>query len=364
MNRQRMRVCFSTLYPNTLSSRYRVYQYVPKLRDHGIEAVVRSAVSETTFARFYNSSSFTERWRYHVEEFFRVRRTLKDAPHCDLLFIQKGCALIDWKFWESPLAKLHSGFVYDLDDAVFLSPPATAPRLLSFLENSDQVSFFLRESKKVIAGNRLLADYARQFNSQVEIIPTPVNTDQIYPNPQGQDRDPRVLGWVGSAGTRRYLNAIAKPLSRVASKYPKMKFIVVSDSLDGIDLGLFSPLEIDLVKWDADRERENLWQMDIGLMPQPDTDWARYKCGYKALQYMAAGVPVVASPIGVIPEMLREGAGILVHKDEQWCDRLCELIESPVVRANTVRSGLSRVHQDYSLNVCSEKLAKCLLEIP
>jgi glycosyltransferase involved in cell wall biosynthesis len=159
-----------------------------------------------------------------------------------------------------------------------------------------------------------------------------------------------VIGWTGTHSTSAYLEGIYSALETLNKKY-NFKFLVISNKQPSRQLAVDSWQE-----WQKETEIEDLDQIDIGIMPMPDNDWTRGKCGFKALQFMALGKPVVASPVGVNTEIIQDGVnGFLASAEEEWVEKLSRLIEDPELRERLGKAGRKTVVERYSVEANKEK---------
>ena len=127
------------------------------------------------------------------------------------------------------------------------------------------------------------------------------------------------IGWTGSHSTLKYLDEIQPVLHKILQEYPTVEFIVIADRPPSLDVGS----SVKFVPWNSETEIKDLLQFDIGIMPLPDDEWAKGKCGFKALQYMALELPAVASPVGVNSKIINHGVnGFLCNTPEEWEEAL------------------------------------------
>jgi glycosyltransferase involved in cell wall biosynthesis len=245
--------------------------------------------------------------------------------------------------------------VYDLDDAIWLSGSRLAggSPLATLKRSSRKAEWLAATAERVIAGNVVLAEWLSQHASDVTVIPSLVDTARIEPR-RHTDRRELVLGWIGSRTTAPYLHRIATPIKRLARGLPgrEVRLLMVgapsSVQLDGV--------LCEHVAWSDEAERVALAQMDIGLMPLPDNAWTRGKCSYKAIQYMAAGVPVVADDVGTAESTI-EGGGYVVRDDYQWAEALLALAEDEALRSRLGGAGRRRAVANYSVDRWARPLA-------
>ena len=211
----------------------------------------------------------------------------------------------------------------------------------------------------MIAGNEFLADYARRYNDAVHVIPTCVDTTKFIP--RADDRRGAavpVIGWIGTPTTAPYLQALQSVLQEVARTH---RFVL---RVCGAGSPLVIPgVTIEQMPWTLDSEVALFNTCDIGVYPLTDDEWARGKCGFKAIQFMACGVPVVAAPVGVNRDIVEDGVnGLLASTPAEWVEKLRRLIDDPALRATLGRAGRGTIEERYSLNVNAPKMVDAVLD--
>jgi glycosyltransferase involved in cell wall biosynthesis len=206
-----------------------------------------------------------------------------------------------------------------------------------------------------MAGNAYLADYARRFNDRVSIVPTTIDTER-YPPVERPPNDVPVIGWTGSYSTAKYLQILAAPLRRLRERMAFRLVVVGAEfSLDGVD--------VECRPWDSRHEVEDLRDFDVGVMPLLDTEWERGKCGLKALQYMALGIPCVVSPVGVNSDIVRDDVeGFTASSAEDWENALARLLSDPALRRRLGQAAREKVVARYSAKVHAPRVAEILRE--
>jgi glycosyltransferase involved in cell wall biosynthesis len=337
-----MKVLFITQYDERgASSRCRVYQYLPLLAARGIEGEVTP--------RF---PPFPELWRR--------------AGAVDAVFLQKRVPSIPQLL---VLRRRAPRLLFDFDDAIWLRSASAGPKARpARLRKRLRLAAALRLSDQVIAGNDYLAAYARRWNPRVAVLPTPVDLDydgDMILQPADSRSDSSLvtghsslpsLGWVGHPSTLGYLRRLEPALGALAQRYPGLRLrVVCSEPYES------AAIPVENVPWSLEQEVTNLRGFEIGLMPLEDDPWARGKCAYKALQYMAVGTPVVCSPVGMNLEVIQEGEnGLLAGDLDAWERQLSRLIESPELRARLGAAGRRTVEQRYSLATLVPRLAERL----
>jgi glycosyltransferase involved in cell wall biosynthesis len=238
--------------------------------------------------------------------------------------------------------------ILDVDDAIFLYRGGGFARRLA--EMSDQV----------ICGNSYLAEWFGLLNRNVTIIPTAVDAARYFPLPENKDvADRKAIGWLGTSGNLKYLYSIEKALAKAMRMVPEAQLVVVCDKAP--EFQWIDPIRIKYVRWEERNEVESIQSMDVGIMPLDDTPWARGKCSLKMLQYMACGLPVVVSPVGMNAEVLAmENLGIAASTESQWTDALIALLERKDMRSQMGSTGRKIIEERFSIDVIAPRLAACL----
>lgn len=327
------------------SSRYRIYQYIPYLREAGIEVTVCPLFREGWFQildmhpcglRLLAKAIYSS-----VRFMVRLRDLLK-VRECDLYVFEHQAFPYLPAFLERMSKRINPNMVLEFDDAIFLT----------FLHGR-KIPRLIRMSKHVIVGNSYLQDYALKFNPNVTVIPTVIDTKRYRPREQYEFRGKPVIGWVGLAYNLSYLVRLRGALLKLRKEVGDFELRIICSR----------PLKMDGVRtsfkrWSYEDEVVDIRGFDIGIMPLPDDEWARGKCGLKLLQYMACGVPVVASPVGVNTEIIRDGKnGFLARNEEEWIKKLSLLLRDEESRRQMGKAGRRTVQTRYSLRLWGPRLA-------
>jgi len=336
-----MRVLFLTISGrNGASSRYRVYQFLPELERRGHEAVVMpQADAGRGIAR-------------PLKRYMEHREVLRAAQSADVVVIQKR--LFDADVVKGIKNSSGGRLVFDFDDSIFTSPagdwsPSTRRRV------DGRLRAVIGAADVVIAGNGFLGDKARELGAKtVEVIPTSVDLSGYIVKKHADG--PVTLGWIGSSVNHRYLDMLADVLQGLSKRHVGLRLLVVSDRdffMDGV--------EVVNRRWSEQTEVNDLFDMDIGLMPLEDNEWTRGKCALKALQYMAAGIPPVCSAVGANLDVVEDGRdGYLCGDDACWTESIEKLIGDAGLRERMGAEARRKVEGSYSLERAAERLVKCI----
>jgi glycosyltransferase involved in cell wall biosynthesis len=330
------------------SSRYRVYQLLPWLQKLGIVCEVSPAIDDALYRCLYLNSGRRASRRAAFSAIWRRRRDdLRRVDDFDAVFVQKGVFPGLYSGFERKMAA-RKPVVFDFDDAVWL-PRVGGSRALRALHRESAVQDILQCATTVIAGNSFLADYATRFNRKVIVVPSSID---LAAYPRGNNSN--MVGWIGSRTTLPYLSPL-KPVFETLG----IKLRVIASG-DPTRLGF----EAEFHPWRLETEMEELSQFGVGIAPLPDTLWERGKCGVKILQYMACGIPVVASPVGVNARLVVDGVnGFLAKNTDEWTTALRTLTADSSQRQRLGAVGRMEVEKHYTVQRAAETVSSVLRDL-
>ena len=338
--------------------RFRVSQYIPYLRHAGFDVTVSPFYSREYFSFVYRPGNYLRKGTGFIALTWRRMRELLSIRDYDLVLLYREAIPIGPIFVERWIHRLGIPIVYDFDDAIFMRAVSPANQAVSFLKNPRRVAQILKVSDEVSVGNEFLAQYARQFNSRVTVIPTAVDTRRFVPRTDAPPAAGRklVVGWIGSPTTFQYLESLQEVLAGVAARHP----FILKVSGAGRPVN-FPGVEVQEVPWSMGDEVSLFNTCDIGVYPLTDDDWSRGKCGFKAIQCMACGVPVVAAAVGVNREIIEDGVNsYLASTRPEWIDKLSRLLTDDALRRRMAQAGRRTIEERYSLDVTAPQLAGVL----
>ena len=350
-----MNVLFLTRYDRLgASSRLRSYQYFPFLREAGFGVTVAPLFGDDYVRGLYrgNISTMTV-----VKAYIDRLRFMLKARQYDLVFLEYEMLpwLPDWiefNLWPEGLP-----VVVDYDDAIFHRYDQHS---LAFVRRvlGDKIDRVMRRAALVIVGNDYLGEHARLAGAQrIASLPTVADGTRYAVMEKSED-SPLTIGWIGSPTTARYLRLVA-PVLRAMIASHCVRVVAV-----GAKASQLKDLPIETRPWSEETEAAEIQQFDIGIMPLPDDLWERGKCGYKLIQYMASGKPVVASPVGANSVIVRHGVnGFLANAEPEWCSALSCLCEDAALRKRMGDEGRRRMEQDYYVQVAAPRFVSLLRSV-
>ncbi len=336
------------------SSRIRSYQYLPYLSSHDIDVVVAPLFSDSYITRMYAGRiSMMEVIRSYFNRFYSI----VCSRNFDLIWIEKE--MLPWipSWIEFGLVASQSPIIVDYDDALFHRYDQHDNILIRKLMGG-KIDNVMRRADVVLVGNRYLGNRARQAGaSRIEYLPTAVDVSRYHVS-NNNNNNRLIIGWIGSPGTTEYLQSIADVFRTVVINHPNVKFVAV-----GADIEKLHNCPVEVRSWSEESEVEEIQRFDIGIMPLPDEPFERGKCGYKLIQYMACAKPVVASPVGVNTEIVKNGNnGFLAKNPSDWLNVLPKLIVNKQLRQQFGSAGRVLVESDYAILKIAPRLVQILNE--
>ncbi len=334
------------------SSRLRFYQYLPFLENQRFEV---------SFSPFFGFDYLVGLYAGHVS-FLSILKSYVGRfavlllwRNANLFWVEKE--LLPWcpAWLELMLLGRATKLVVDYDDAWFHRYDRhSLPWVRSLLGN--KIDRIMARADLVIAGNEYLAQRALAAGARrVEMIPTVVDLSRYPKGVRSKSKSKIVVGWMGSPSTAKYLMPLKLVVEKLSTEFD-VRFLAV-----GALPGQLSGTPFETIPWSEDTEVAQLDQFDVGIMPLPDKDWERGKCGYKLIQYMASGLPVIASPVGVNCEIVSAGEnGFLVSSEDEWYQALKALLSDKGMRNEFGSAGRLKVERCYCLEVTSLVLRKAL----
>jgi glycosyltransferase involved in cell wall biosynthesis len=342
-----MKILFIVPYPvgKAASQRYRVEQWLPVLQEQTINYKLAPFWDLATWDVLYKHGYSLQKLLGLAKGMLRRLLLLSRLPAYDYIFIHREATPVGPPWFEWLAAKVfRKKLIFDFDDAIWMPNTTEDNSMASNYKWHHKTAQICNWSYKVSAGNHFLQRYALNYNPNAVYLPTVLNTTANYCKIKEQQTERVTIGWIGSHSTLPYLKLIEPVLQQLEQNY-SFDFIVVADREP--DLKLKS---LKFIVWSEATEVESLLQFNIGVMPLPDTEWAKGKCAFKALQYMALGIPAVVSQVGAnitaVPDSL---AGYSCTTRQEWYEKLELLLQDADLRAKLGRAGKKWVAQAYSM---------------
>jgi len=330
------------------SSRVRFYQYLPYLATQGIHVTVANLLGSNYLEDLYGGRR--RRFGDIIGAYIRRLGYIIKSNRFDLLWVQSE--ILPWlpALGEKILYHLNIPYVVDYDDAIFHRYDLNPNRIVRSLLKA-KISKVMRYSSAVIVGNEYLEKYAiRTGAKRVEYIPTVIDLDR-YSIKDCVHVSGFNVGWIGSPMTTVYLNLIKPAIIRFFKEGNSSLSLVGPRYVD------LDEIPVKIIPWSEKNEVTNIQNFDVGIMPLSDSPWERGKCGYKLIQYMACGKPVIASPVGANIAIVEHGVnGFLTESTEEWLEALTILRDDSDLRKKMGTEGRKIVERKYCLQVTAPRL--------
>jgi glycosyltransferase involved in cell wall biosynthesis len=337
------------------SSRVRFYQYLPYLEAEGIHVTIANLLEDD-----YLQDIYLRRRRHFgdiIGAYIRRLGYLLKSNRFDLLWVEYE--ILPWvPAWaETILSNLGIPYVVDYDDAVFhrynMHPRAMVRGLLG-----NKIDVVMRRAAFVTVGNHYLWDYARKAGAKrVEYVPSVIDFDRYQLTPQAES-PVFTIGWIGSPVTAKYLHLVYPALADVCRNGSGRLVLVGSGQLE------LHGVPAEIRGWSEETEVADIQTFDVGIMPMPDEAWAKGKCGYKLIQYMACARPVVASPVGVARQIIEDSRdGFLATTTMDWVSAFRILRDNQRLRERMGKAGRIKIERQYCTQITAPLLVSLLMSI-
>lgn len=339
------------------SQRYRIEQWARLLDEQGVVFHIEPFEStQLNEVRHRRGHFVAKAWAVARCILSRLKWLARfDRTQWDVVFLHRellpaGPPILEWM-----LARTGVPIVYDFDDAIFLPNISDANRGFAWLKWSQKVGTICRVSTHVTVGNEYLRQYAASFNPQATIVATTIDCDRYVPKDNIALHNPPVIGWTGSHTTIKYLQTLVPTLQQLRKSLDFRVKVV------GVERFAIPGIDVESVPWTSGTEIADIGDCDVGVMPLPDDEWSRGKCGLKALQYMALGIPVVASAVGVNSTIIADGwNGFVAASQDEWIEKLVRLLTDAELRKRFADEGRKTVEARYSARVEAPRVMEIL----
>ena len=342
-----VKILFVVPYPTgkAPSQRFRFEQYYNLLNAKGYRFDCVPFLTDEIWGILYQPGRFLLKASGILKGIFRRILLLFKLREYDFLFIHREACPVGLPFFEFTAARiLRKKIIYDFDDAIWIPNYSEANSFFSFLKGYGNVKHICGYSWKVSCGNQYLCNFAENYAPRVVYNPTTIDTENYHNRVKDQQGDEFVIGWTGSHSTIRYISEIIPVLQELETTH-RFVFKVISDIQPEFELK-----SLVFKKWEKDAEIDDLLTFNVGIMPLVNDKWANGKCGFKALQYMALGIPALVSPVGVNSQIVDHGVnGFICATPLEWKSHLLELMNNRSLLRNMGNETRRKIEEKYSV---------------
>jgi L-malate glycosyltransferase len=342
------KILFVCPYPENVapSQRLKFEQYYQYFREAGYEVETSAFINKKFWKIIYQKGNFLQKAFYTLSgyisrlgDLLRLRRY--DVVYVHLWVTPFGPPVFEWLF-----SKISKKIIYDIDDLVYLGDvKSKAHPVVNWIKGRKKPIFLMKHADHVVTCTPYLDRFVKKFNSRTTDISSTIDTGKYQPKQVYTKKEKIIIGWSGSHSTSKYLHLLDHVFQELAKTY-SFTLLVMGDpdfSIPGV--------EVKAIAWKEEYEVETIKKFDIGVYPLPDEEWVLGKSGLKALQYMALGIPTVATAIGTIHRIIEHGKnGMLIHSNEEWISSLGELLNNENLRKTIGQEGARTVEEKYSVH--------------
>lgn len=329
------------------SQRYRFEHFLPFFDDEGLRYTYAPFLSEKTWYILYQKGRILQKATGLLRGLLARFVLMTKLGDYDFVFIHREAAPIGPPLFEWIIGRVfRKKIIFDFDDAIWLQEASENNRWISFLKWSRKTSITCRYAWRISVGNDYLKQYAVRYNLQTIVLPTVVNTTAVHKEQKQINRNTTlpVIGWTGTFSTLQYLVEILPVLQKLETEVP-FRLLVIGNKDPQLPLKHYTYID-----WSQEREAEDLLQIDIGIMPLPDNEWTRGKCGFKAIQYMSLGIPAVVAAVGVNSDIVTHGiTGYVCETETDWYSALKTLLLNPDMRMHLGANARQTIEKKYSV---------------
>lgn len=342
------RVLILCPYPEDVapSQRLKFEQYYDAFRDAGYELTISPFISRSFWKIIYRKGHLFQKFIYTIAGYFRRIGDLFRIRKYDLVYVHLWVTPLGPAIFERMVRSMAKKIIFDIDDLVYLKDiKSRATPLITRLKGADKPIYLMKKSDHVITCTPYLDEFVRKLNSNTTDISSTVDTEAYKARVDYNIRESKpVIGWSGSHSTSKYLHLL-DPVLLDLRKHTDFKLVVIGDkdfSIPGID--------VEAIAWTKEMELPTISRFDIGLYPLPDEEWVYGKSGLKAIQYMAMGIPTIATAIGSNFRVIEnDESGFLVNTPNEWLNSIKLLLENKELRKRIGENARKRVEDRFSI---------------
>jgi glycosyltransferase involved in cell wall biosynthesis len=343
-----MKILFLTPYPHAAapSQRFRFEQYYEALKVQNIQFEYHAFWSDGAWNILYKKGNIAGKLLGLINGWLKRFLLIFRLGKFDYVFVHReidplGLRIYPWLYAVAARKKI----IFDFDDAIWIPNASESNRAFMKFKNWNNTRNLCRYAYKVSAGNAFLCDYAREVNPNVVYNPTTIDTVNLHNRVKNQDTENFVIGWTGTHSTIKYLEDILPLIEKLAAEIP-IELAVICDKKPS-----FQRPFVRFIPWNKATEIDDLLQFNIGLMPLTEDKWSRGKCGFKALQYMALGIPALVSPVGVNSTIVNHGInGFICSAPEDWITYIRKLYNDRNLLKTLSAETRKKIESDYSVS--------------
>ncbi len=341
------------------SQRLKYEQYFEAFEEAGLQVDIKPFVTKKLWSIVYKKGYFFTKFIQTMIGYWKRFWLIFSLRKYDIVYIHLWVTPFFIPLYEWIYCMIGKKIVYDIDDLVYLREnKSKANKAVGLFKSRKKPIYLMRKADHVITCTPYLDEFVKKYNPYTTDISSTVDTKKYTPVNTYSNGEPIILGWSGSITTSKYFYLLEEVLVDLSKKYP-IKVLLMGDPHIHIE-----GLNIEAIAWSEEVELKTLQQFDIGLYPLPDEEWVLGKSGLKAIQYMALGIPTVATALGANFRVIdHEESGMLVKTKEEWTQALSQLIESPSLREKIGKKGREKIEKEFSIDANKKAYLEVLMQM-
>lgn len=340
--------------------RLKYEQSIDYFKENGFEVEISSFMDLKMWEYVYKEGHHMKKIFGTIRGIFRRLKDVFRIRKYDQIYVFMWVTPIGTSLFERVFKLLSKNLIYDIEDNIFVEKANSINKLAKLIKGTGKTEFLVKHADHVITSSPFLNEYClkKNKNKNCSFISSSIEHKRYIPKQISNDSKKLTIGWTGTFSSRPFLEEIYDVFYEL-KKIRDFKLVIIGNfnlSLEGLDL--------EVIQWTKDKEIEDLQKIDIGLYPLPNEDWVLGKSGLKALQYMAMGIPAVASKVGTAIDIIEHGKnGFLVESKKDWIDTLTLLLDDGELRKKTGLKGRETIEQKYSVDIIKRQYFEVINEI-
>lgn len=326
-------------------------------RAQGYEITISSFMDMDMWNHVYKKGFFLKKVLGTLRGLGRRLKDLTRIHRFDKVYVFMWVTPVGTSLFERLTRKLAKVLIYDIEDNIFIEKANQLNKIAKLIKGSGKTEYLVKAADHVITSSPYLNDYCLERNKfrKCTYISSSIEVDRYIANPNKRDNEKVTIGWTGTFTSMPYLDELRDVFIEVKEQRDFKLLVIGNFEYD------FPEMDVDVIQWTKANEITDLQRMDIGVYPLPEEDWVLGKSGLKALQYMAMGIPAVATRIGTAIKIINHGSnGFLASKKEEWVRILIQLIDDAELRKNCGLEARKTIEEKYSVDIIKKQYLQVL----
>lgn len=362
MSQNKIKILVICPFPQGVAAgqRLKYEQYFGHWKENGYEITVSSFMDLPMWEIVYSSGNYGKKVLGTLRGYLRRIKNIVNIHEYDVVYIHMWVAPLGSSLFERVVRKLSKRLIYDIEDNIFFKKSNSFNPIVKLLKSPEKIKFLIRMSDHVISSSPFLNDYCLESNNKKKCtyISSSVDTNCFVPANSYSNNNKVVIGWTGTFSSKEYLDLLRNVFLKLNEKYDFRLRVIANFNYE------FPGIDLEVIQWSKNNEVDDLQGIDIGVYPLVDDRWVLGKSGLKAIQYMAFGIPTVATNVGTTPRIIQHKVnGWLVKTEPEWIEALSTLLDDYELRRKLGEAGRKTVVDNYSYQIIKSKYLSILTDV-